>query len=80
MLKKVSWKTEKSGRRNFKDTVMRFMWIRGDDRGTRKRITKFKRDGDRHFAEDGRVAEITIDLVLQARAKKIRSTGQKIPS
>ena len=35
-------------------------------------ILKYKEDGDRHcraVEQDGRVAEITIDLVLQARAK-----------
>ena len=30
---------------------------------------KFKEDGDRHFTDQGRVAEITIDSVLQASAK-----------
>ena len=34
-----------------------------------KRIEYFKRKGDRQFTDDGRGAEITIDLVLQARAK-----------
>ena len=34
------------------------------------RIThmKYGNDGDRYFTEDGRVAAITMDLVLQARA------------
>ena len=30
---------------------------------------KCKTDGDRHSTEVGRIAEITVDLVLQARAK-----------
>ena len=34
-----------------------------------KRIEYFKKKGDTHFTEDGRGAEITVDLVLQARAK-----------
>ena len=34
------------------------------------RIEYFKRKGDQHFTDDGRRAEITIDLVLQDRAKK----------
>ena len=34
-----------------------------------KSIEYFKKEGDWHFTEDGRGAEITIDLVLQARAK-----------
>ena len=32
-------------------------------------ILHFKADGDRHFAEDGRLAEVTIDMVLQARSR-----------
>ena len=45
-----------------------------------KRIAKYERDGDRHFTEEGRVAEITFDLVPQARAKMSENklkTGQK---
>ena len=34
-----------------------------------KRIDYSKKKGDRHFTDDGRVAETTVDLVLQARAK-----------
>ena len=35
-----------------------------------KRMLKYKEDGDRHFiTEHGRVVEISIVLVLQARAK-----------
>ena len=33
------------------------------------RIEFFKRQGDQHFTKNGRGADITIDLVLQARAK-----------
>ena len=33
------------------------------------RIKEYKKDEDRHFTEAGRVAEMTIDLVFQARAK-----------
>ena len=33
-----------------------------------KRIKYFTRNGDQHFTNDGRRAEITIDLVLQAKA------------
>ena len=35
----------------------------------KKWIMKYNEDGDGHFTEQGRVAEITVDLVLQARAK-----------
>ena len=38
-------------------------------------IIKYKTDDDRHFTEDGRVAEITIDLMLQAWAKM---SGNKV--
>ena len=34
-----------------------------------KRIEDFEKEGDRHFTDDGRGAEITVVLVLQARAK-----------
>ena len=34
-----------------------------------KRIEFFKMKGDRHFPEDGREVQISVDLVLQARAK-----------
>ena len=37
-------------------------------------LTKFTEDGDRHFADQGRVAEITLDLVSQARAKMSEDT------
>ena len=33
------------------------------------RIKKYKSDGDRHFTAGRRVAESTVDMVLQARAK-----------
>ena len=32
-------------------------------------IKKYKKDGDGHFTEEERVAEITVHLVLQAKAK-----------
>ena len=34
-----------------------------------KRIDCLRKNGDRHFTDDGRRVEIPIDLVLQARAK-----------
>ena len=34
-----------------------------------KRIEYSKKEGDPHFTDDGRRAEITVDLVVQARAK-----------
>ena len=46
-----------------------------------ERIEYFKRKGDLHFIKNGRRAEITIDLVLQARGKcrKTTSADQKAP-
>ena len=35
----------------------------------KRRIEYFKRKGDQHFTDDGRRAEIAVDLVPQARAK-----------
>ena len=44
-----------------------------------KRIEYFKKKGDRHFTDGGRGAEITVDLVLQARVKmcenKVKRAG-----
>ena len=40
-----------------------------------ERIEKFKREGDRHFTEDGRGADITLGLLLQARAKNVGKQG-----
>ena len=34
-----------------------------------KRIEYFRKKGNLHFTEDGRNAEITVDMVLQARAR-----------
>ena len=34
----------------------------------------YKVDGDRHFTAEGRLAEMTIDLVLQARAELPENT------
>ena len=34
-----------------------------------KRIMKYKKSGENHFTEERSVPEITIELVLQARAK-----------
>ena len=46
-----------------------------------ERIEKFKREGDRHFTEDGRGADITLGLSCKPEQKcwKTRSTGQKMP-
>ena len=33
------------------------------------RIDHFKKNGDEQFTEGGRIAEIMVDLVLQARAR-----------
>ena len=43
--------------------------LRHVDPEEEKRIVTCKEDGGRHFSEVRRVAEITIDLVKQARAK-----------
>ena len=34
-----------------------------------ERIKKCKAEGDRHFTEEGRIVEITVDLVFTARAR-----------
>ena len=46
-----------------------------------ERTEKFKREGDRHFTEDGRGADITLGLSCKPGQKcwKTRSAGQKMP-
>ena len=34
-----------------------------------ERIVQYCMEGNKHFSEDGRIVEITVDVVLQARAK-----------
>ena len=41
----------------------------------KERIMKFKKTGDRDFTEEGRVAEITVDLVLRAKARMAKDSG-----
>ena len=70
-------KTGKKRIKNFNDVYM-------DPEETKEvqegRIEYFKWKRDQQFTKDGRVAEITIDLVLQARAKCriTTSTDQKM--
>ena len=59
----VFWKTEKNGKNNFKGTVKRCTPTK------EKRIEYFWKTRNQQFTEEGRKAEITVDLVLQARAK-----------
>ena len=40
-----------------------------DDGGAGGQDQEYKTDGDRHFTEEGRIAEITIDFIFQARVK-----------
>ena len=56
----ISLKVEKNGRKNYRGIVKRC---------TRIRKRQKKKKGVQHFTEDGRNAEITVDLVLQAMAK-----------
>ena len=35
----------------------------------RERIMTFKAEGDKHFTEDGRIAESTLDLVLPSQGQ-----------
>ena len=51
----VTRRTEVPGRKNFRDVVLRFMEKTEEQA---KWIAKYKKDGDRQFTEDGRVAEI----------------------
>ena len=37
----------------------------------------FKRTGDQHFRKNGRLTEITIDLVLQSPSRNVVKQGQR---
>ena len=65
-----SRKTQPFGKENYKDSVKKctIMWKRRLEK-QEDRIEKYKGDEDRHFTEGGRVAEIAIDLILQAGVK-----------
>ena len=66
----ASRKTEEPGKKELqRHCVEGYVDIEETIEEQEKRILRYKEDGDRHFAEEGRVAEITIDLVLPARAK-----------
>ena len=64
-----SRKTEENGIKNFNDIVRSVYGPQRDKGGARRKIQYFKRKGDQQFTKDGRGAETTIDLVLQACAK-----------
>ena len=49
--------------------------IRRRQERSKKKIEYFKKQGHRQSAVDGRKAEITVDLVLQARAKMSDNQG-----
>ena len=55
-------------------------------RRSKNKITDYgsTTDGDKHFTEEGRVAEITVDLVPQVRAKmpedEVNGSGDSIVS
>ena len=62
--------TEKNGERNFRGIVQKCTLIRKKQKKYKKaELNIFKKKGNQQFTEDGRNAEITVDLVLQARAK-----------
>ena len=65
----ISLKVEKNGRKNYRGIVQRCTRIKKRQKTHKKRIEYFKKKGVQNFTEDGRNAEITVDMVLQARAK-----------
>ena len=62
-------KTDQNGKRSFKDTVKRCTPTWKKPKKNRKTESNLWKKGNQQFTEDGRNAEITVDLVLQARAK-----------
>ena len=72
MLTGMLRKTEKNGKKSCRGSVKAYTDQEETTEVQEKRIKYFKKKGDRQFTEDGRGAEITIDLVLlvlQAKAK-----------
>ena len=66
----MSLKTEKNGKKNFKSIVKRctLTWRKQKEHRKAELNTSMKK-GNRQVTEEGRNAEITVDLVLQTRAK-----------
>ena len=66
----ASRRTGVLGKKNYSDTHCAEVYVDPEKtiEAREKRIMKHS-EGDRHFTEEGRVAEITIDMVLQAGAK-----------
>ena len=65
----VSQRTEAPWKTCSKDIAKKFLWIPRKRFEEQEKDSEVRKNGERHFTEDGRVAQITIDLVLQARAK-----------
>ena len=65
----ASRNTEKNGKKNGKRHREEVYTDQHETREVQeKRIEHFNKKGDRHFTDDGRGAEITVDLVLLAKA------------
>ena len=76
----ASRNTEKNGKKNGKRHREEVYTDQHETREVQeKRIEHFKKKGDRHFTDDGRGAEITVDLVLLAKAQmsKNKFNGQE---
>ena len=70
MLTGISRMTEKKDKESCRGTVKRCILIMEEPREVQdKRIEYFKKNGDQKFTDEGRKAEITVDLVLQSRAR-----------
>ena len=69
-MKGISQETEKNCKRNCKGTVKKCTLIRKRRKKFRKiELNISKKKGDQQFTVEGRTLEITVDFVLQARAK-----------
>ena len=73
MLTGISRKTEKNGKESCRGIVQEVYTDQEETREVQESTSKKK--GDQQFTDDGRVAEITIDLALQGRAK-MKVNGQ----
>ena len=69
-LSEISRKTKKNGKESGRGTVKKCALIRRRRmRFRNKELNTSKKKGDPQFTDDGRKAEITVDLALHARAK-----------
>ena len=82
---RISQRTEQTGKKSCRGTVKKCTLTRRRREKCKKtELNTSKRKGDQQFTVDGRTAEITVDLLLQARAQmcdsKLNGPGDAVVS